>query len=107
MHCNKLAQASYLCLAPPPSAMMRATMIFICSSGHVSLSYTTVPYHASVKSHVRPGARLCGARGGGAQDHQLVGECARGGADHGGLGEDDGGGDGGSVVAVERPRRRA
>eukprot|EP00966_Prymnesium_polylepis_P122633 2835147-Prymnesium_polylepis.1 len=45
----------------------------------------------------RPGARLCGARGGGAQDHQLVGECACAGADHGGLGEDDGGGDGGSV----------
>jgi hypothetical protein len=39
----------------------------------------------------------------GVQDHQLVGECACGGADtqdHGGLGEDDGRGDGGSVVAI-------
>eukprot|EP00966_Prymnesium_polylepis_P003732 85065-Prymnesium_polylepis.1 len=33
----------------------------------------------------RRGARLCAARGGGAQDHQLVGECACGGADHGGI----------------------
>ena len=42
----------------------------------------------------------CGA-GARRTNHQLVGECARGGADHGGLGEDDGGGDGGSVVAVD------
>ena len=39
------------------------------------------------------------------QDRQLVRKRAGLAAEHGGLSEGDGGGDGGGVVAVERPRR--
>ena len=56
---------------------------------------------------LRGGACWCARQGGagGVQDRQLVRKRAGLAAEHGGLSEGDGGGDGGGVVAVERPRR--
>eukprot|EP00966_Prymnesium_polylepis_P147446 3405833-Prymnesium_polylepis.1 len=52
-------------------------------------------------------ALVCAGWYRGVQDHQLVRKRAGFVAEHGGLGEGNGGGDGSGVVAVERPRRGA
>ena len=74
---------------------VQGTVTFLLATGPYRTTHQSSPMFGPGRAYAACGA---GAR---RTNHQLVGECARGGADHGGLGEDDGGGDGGSVVAVD------